>query len=366
MRLEIDIAVARGPGGLELATTVAEGALGIFGPSGAGKSSLLAVVAGLLRPDRGRIVLDGRVLDDVAGRIHVPPHRRGVAVVFQHGHLLPHLDVEANLRYGWRLLPAPGRRVEVDEVVRLLELGDLLSRAPRTLSGGQRQRVALGRALLCSPKLLLLDEPLAALDPALKRQILPYLRRVREAFAIPMLHVSHDIGELLQVCDGLLLLDRGRMAGRGPLTAIAGDPRTLSLLHDAGLASVLHGRIASQHQEEGLTEVALVGGPPVWCAYRDGAVGSAVDLLLRPEDVVLSSGPAEGVSLQNQIPGRITALTPAGNRIVVAIDIGQPVLAEVSPRAAARLVLQPGAAVHVLFKAVALGGPTPAPAPSRS
>lgn len=356
MRLELQTTVERGGFALTAEADLGSGATGVFGPSGAGKSTLLHLIAGLVRPTRGRVVLDGEVLDDAARGIHVPPHRRRIGVVFQHGHLLPHLSVEGNLRYGERLLRAEQRRLAFADVVGLLDIADLLPRAPRSLSGGQRQRVALGRALLCSPRLLLLDEPLAALDRGLKRQILPYLRRVRDAFAMPVLHVSHDLGELLHVCDDLLLLDRGRVAAHGTLPAIARQAELLPLLHDAGMVNVLRGTVTQQPADEPVTTVQLDGGAVVVCPRCAGGPGTRLELLLHPADVALALAPVSGISLQNQLPGRIRSLTVAADRVLVNVDIGQEVLVEVSGRTVVQLGFEPGMAICMLCKAMSLAG----------
>jgi molybdate transport system ATP-binding protein len=356
MKLELDVTVERGGFTLQVATTLGSAASGIFGPSGSGKSTLLGLVAGLVRPTRGRVVLDGEVLDDVAARIHVQTHCRRLGVVFQHGHLLPHLSVAGNLEYGERLVPPAQRRIARNEVVELLEIGELLGRAPRTLSGGQRQRVALGRALLCSPRLLLLDEPLAALDHGLKRQILPYLRRVRDAFAMPLLFVSHDLSELLQVCDELVLVADGRIAGQGALGAIAGDARLLPLLHEAGLVNVLRGTVAGHQPADALTQVTLDGGARVSCPLRGDPVGSRLELLLRPDEVALATTDVTGISLQNRLSGTIRVITAASDRILITVDVGQDLLVEVSARTVQQLGLQVGQPVWILFKAMSLGG----------
>jgi molybdate transport system ATP-binding protein len=204
---------------------------GIFGHSGAGKSTLLHLVAGLLRPDAGRIAVDGQALFDDRARIDLPAHRRGIGMVFQDGRLFPHYSVEGNLRYGERLATRPG--LGFDRVVDLLELRPLLPRSPTRISGGERQRVALGRALLTAPRLLLFDEPLAALDRGLKRQILPFLRQVRDHAGIPMLYVSHDLREILQLTDRLVLLDHGAVAGQGLIADLEADAATAPLLHDS-------------------------------------------------------------------------------------------------------------------------------------
>lgn len=354
MNLELDATVIRGNFSLHAQARLGSEACGVFGPSGAGKSTLLHLIAGLVRPTRGRVILDGEILDDVAAGIHVPAHRRRLGVVFQHGHLLPHLSVTGNLRYGERLLPATARKVDFTEVVRLLDLGDLLERQPRTLSGGQRQRVALGRALLCSPRLLLLDEPLAALDGGLKRQILPYLRRARDAFALPILHVSHDLPELLHVCEDLLLVAGGRIAAHGSLSAIAGDPGLLPLLHAAGMVNVLRGTVAGRLADEALNRIALDGGAELLCPIGETGPGRRVELLLRPDDVVLATAEVTGVSLQNRLRGTITAITVASDRVLVSVDLGQPVLVEVTARTVHQLGLVVGAPTWLLFKATAL------------
>jgi len=187
------------------------GATGIFGPSGCGKSTLLALVAGLLRPHRGVLALDSEPLVDVERGIWVPAWRRHVALVFQDGQLFPHMTVRSNLLYGHDRRAPGDRRLQLPQVVDLLELGPLLGRRPAQLSGGERQRVALGRALLCSPRLMLLDEPLASLDDRLKQQILPFLRRVKDESGIPMLYVSHAAAEVEFIADRVLRMERGNI-----------------------------------------------------------------------------------------------------------------------------------------------------------
>ena len=188
----------------------------IFGPSGSGKTSLLNAVAGLLKPDAGEIAIDDTPLFSSANNIDLAPEKRGVGYVFQNDLLFPHLSVEENLRYGHDLLPAVARRFAPAQIVELLEIGTLLARRPGNLSGGERQRVALGRALLSSPQLLLMDEPLAALDRPLRERVLPYLIRIRDEFSIPMIYVSHDPAEVNAIADWVLVLDQGRVVRRGP------------------------------------------------------------------------------------------------------------------------------------------------------
>ena len=211
--LSFDLEFGRGDFALQARAEFGAGATGIFGPSGCGKSTLLALVAGLLRPQRGVLALDRTTLVDVERRVWVPPWRRHVALVFQDGQLFPHMTVRANLLYGHDRRAAQDRRLQLPQVVELLELSPLLERRPAQLSGGERQRVALGRALLCSPRLMLLDEPLASLDDRLKQQILPFLRRVKDESGIPMLYVSHAATEVEFIADRVLRMERGRIVG---------------------------------------------------------------------------------------------------------------------------------------------------------
>lgn len=207
----------RHPSGFELdvAFETDARATALFGPSGCGKTSVLMLIAGLLRPQSGRIRLGERTLADSDSKIFLTPERRCVGLVFQDHCLFPHLTVEGNLRYGWRRRGRAQRRIEFDRVVETLELGDLLQRLPGALSGGERQRVALGRALLASPDLLLLDEPLAALDEALKERILNYFERVVERWRIPLIYVSHSVAEVQRMAERVIVLDQGRVVAHG-------------------------------------------------------------------------------------------------------------------------------------------------------
>jgi molybdate transport system ATP-binding protein len=195
----------------------AAGVTALFGPSGAGKTSVVNMIAGLLRPDRGSIALDDTVLFDAARNVNVPPHRRHIGYVFQEGRLFPHLSVRQNLDYGRLMNGRPRAAIEFERIAALLDIGPLLDRRPRMLSGGERQRVAIGRALLMQPRLLLLDEPLASLDTARKREILPYLVRLRDHSGVPMVYVSHTAAELRRIATHVVRLDAGRVVGEGGL-----------------------------------------------------------------------------------------------------------------------------------------------------
>ena len=200
----------------------------LFGSSGSGKTSIVNMVAGLVTPDRGRIALDKTVLFDSAARVNVPMHRRRIGYVFQEGRLFPHLSVAANLDYGRRMSRLPRDDAERRRIIELLDIGQMLDRRPGRLSGGERQRVAVRRALLMRPRLLLLDEPLASLDSARKREILPYLVRLRDEAKVPMVYVSHQAGELRRIATNVVRLDGGSVMETGGLELL--DPADLDAL----------------------------------------------------------------------------------------------------------------------------------------
>lgn len=214
MSFDIDIESRRGDFEIAAAFQADKGITVLFGPSGAGKTSILNMISGILTPSRGRIVADGQVLFDSAARINLPPDRRRVGYVFQDARLFPHLTVRANLLFGFRLTPAAERYAEPDHVIALLGIGHLLDRRPPSLSGGEQQRVAIGRAILASPRLLLMDEPLASLDEARKGEILPYVERLRDDLKIPILYVTHVPSEVDRLADVVIEVRDGRVAGR--------------------------------------------------------------------------------------------------------------------------------------------------------
>ena len=220
--LRVDVAKQLGEFSVEAAFTSEGRVTGLVGASGAGKTSLVNMIAGLLKPDRGVIVIDGEALDDTGARVHVPPHRRRIGYVFQDARLFPHLDIRQNLDYGRRmnrLADDPAQRTRIND---LLDIGGLLDRRPGQLSGGERQRVALGRALLAQPRLLLLDEPLGSLDEERKLEILPYLVRLRDEANVPMVYVSHDAGEMRQLATQVVMLRRGRVIAFGGVEVLPG------------------------------------------------------------------------------------------------------------------------------------------------
>ena len=234
----IELSLTRRQGAFRVAIELSagQGVTALFGPSGSGKTSVINMVAGLARPDEGRIVVDGKVLFDAKAGIDLPPEARRLGYVFQEARLFPHLSVRANLTFGMNRLAVAERRVKFDDVVEVLGIGHLLDRRPAKLSGGEKQRVAIGRALLASPRILLMDEPLAALDTARKAEILPFIAGLSKRFAIPILYVSHSMDEVLRLADTLVLMDHGRAAAVGGVEELLARPdlRALTGRYEAG------------------------------------------------------------------------------------------------------------------------------------
>ncbi|MBX6373438.1 MAG: molybdenum ABC transporter ATP-binding protein [Acetobacteraceae bacterium] len=330
------------------------GVTALFGPSGCGKSTVLAAVAGLLRPQEGRVVVGGDVLLDTARRVFVAPERRRCGVVFQDARLFPHLSVETNLRYGLRRAPRDAAGPTFEEVVDLLGIGHLLARRPAGLSGGERQRVALGRALLARPRLLLMDEPLAALDAARRAEVLPFLARLRDAARLPILYVTHALDEVDALADHLILLESGRVTAAGPVEEIAArtDVPLLAGRRDAGvLISCTVLSVA-----EGLAALSFEGGVLVTTA-RPGPPGTRLRVRLRARDVAVAVEEPRGLSTQNILPVTLTSIAEGSEpgEVFLRLAAGPTtLLARVTRDSVARLSLHPGMPLWALVKAVTL------------
>lgn len=345
-----DFAWRRGDFELLAAHEMQGTSLGVFGPSGSGKTTLLRLLAGLEFPDKGWLQVNGEMYADAERRL--PPEKRRVGLVFQEGLLFPHLDVRANLRYGMRAA-RPTPRFQFDEVIRLLELEPLLARRTRSLSGGERQRVALGRALLRDPDLLLLDEPLAALDVRLKRQILTYLQRLAARRELPLIYVSHDMDELRQVTEQLLLVDRGQTLLSGSHEALCEDPAAWPLLHEAGIRNLWRMQVVGHDAREGLTRLRSASGLEIAAAWSDLPLGTEVTAALAADDIALAPAPVPGISMQNQLTARVKRVETRDQGRLCFLDAGETVLAEVTAKGAQSLELKVGQEVTLLFKASA-------------
>ncbi len=323
-------------------------AVGVFGASGSGKTSLLETVAGLRRGARGRLSFAGTVWLDSATGVLEPPEGRRVGYVPQDGLLFPNLDVKGNLLAGaGRAKDASSLLERVSDVLRL---APLWPRDVRTLSGGERQRVALGRALCSGPDLLLLDEPLASLDLALRRRLIPFLRQVRKEFAVPLLLVSHDPMEVQALCDELVVLDDGRIVARGAPSAVLRDPN-VSPLAERGFENTLACRVVSS--QPGGTLVSVGSDVTLSAQPAAVAVGDTTLVVLPARDVLLALGEPTGLSARNVLPARVTDVTRAGERRLVTVAVGEAgvsMVAELSSSACADLDVREGLGLHVLVK----------------
>lgn len=329
------------------------GVTAIFGHSGSGKTTLLRCIAGLERVRTGFLSFKGDVWQDEHS--FLPVYKRPLGYVFQEASLFPHLSVLDNLRYGQKRIAAEERKVSLEQAVELLGIGHLLERKPERLSGGERQRAGIARALAVSPRILLMDEPLAALDLARKQEILPYLERLHDELEIPVLYVTHSPDEVVRLADYLVAMDSGRVTAHGPLG------ETLSRLDlpirlGEERAVVLEGVVAEQDSAWNLTRVAFNGGS-LWTRDRGIAVGKKVRLRVPSGGISLCLKPQEETSILNSLKGRVEAIAdddhPAHALVRVAIG-GSVLLARVTRRSVAALGLEPGQPVWAQIKSVAL------------
>ena len=356
--LRVEVVKQRGDFTLDATIEVpTPGTVALFGRSGCGKTTLVNIIAGLLQADRALVDIDGIVLEDSRARTRVPVERRRIGYVFQDSRLFPHLDVTANLRYGEQRAPSGGRIVEFDHVVQLLGLDGLLARRAFELSGGERQRVALGRALLSQPRLLLLDEPLAALDAPRREEVLPYLERLRDRFAIPMVYVSHRFEEVLRLASHVVVMDQGRVAVQGPIDIVSRHAALRSIVGDDAIGSVLNGSIAATDPQTGLATVR-VGDGQLHVTLRDATPGASVRIQLLARDIILATQPVDGLSVRNRIRGTIVHIIAEDEDTnLVEVDIGgQVVLSRLTRAAVVALALRAGSSVWVLVKAVSIRG----------
>lgn len=330
------------------------GLVAIFGASGSGKTTLLRCIAGLERSVTGEVACGDVVWQDDASGRFVPPHRRGVGYVFQEADLFPHLSVRGNVEYGLRR--SGQRQIALEEVVEWFGIGRVLDRAPGGLSGGERQRVAMARAVLAAPRILLMDEPVSALDEVGRREVLPYVRRLPERFGIPVIYVSHSLREVLELADHLVWLDAGTVRQRGAPEEVVAD---LGFAKWQGSeAAVLVEGVVREH--DAVHEITRVDGPwgPIWTRLADARPGDRVRLQVRANDVSISLDPAGRTSVLNryELVVRRVDRAAAGE---VLVTLGTPggsavLLARVTALSAERLALAPGVRVHAGVKSVAL------------
>jgi len=348
IELDLELPLARFP--LLVAARLEAGVTAVMGPSGAGKTSLLEAIAGLRRGARGRLALDGQTLLDSSRGLALPPEARRVGYVPQDAGLFPHLTAHANVRFGARADASA-----VASAIATLEIGPLLERFPASLSGGEKQRVALARALATRPRLLLLDEPLAALDVGLRERILPYLLRVRDEWKTPVLYVTHNVGEALALSRRMLLLREGRVEADGAPLELLATPAMASAA-EPGVENLFSGRVRGHDVDGGVTIVDLASGQAVSVPLAASlAPASAVTLAIRAEDVIVASRAPEGLSARNLFEVRIAAVTRAGADVTLRCTPvggqGAPEwIVRVTPSAAASLGLAAGHAAYLAVK----------------
>ena len=328
----------------------------LFGPSGSGKTTCLRAMAGLERPTGGRFALGDTVWQDETQGVFVPPHRRAVGYVFQDARLFPHLSVRDNLAFGERRIDPSERRSSLDEIAELLGIEHLLGRNPDSLSGGERQRVAIGRALLTSPRLLLMDEPLAALDIRRRQEILPYLERLHRELAIPIIYVSHAPDEVARLADHLVLLDGGRAVASGPLREVLARIDLPPAFSDDA-AVVIEARVG-EHEADDLTRLDFPGGS-IYVSRRAEATGTPLRCRIQARDVSLTLEPQTNSSILNCVAATVVDTAPTGTpgQVLVRLDAGgDALLARITRRSADRLAIRPGLALRAQIKSVALLG----------
>lgn len=349
--LEIDIDHHQGGFNLNADLALGQGLTALFGPSGSGKTTLINAVAGLIRPDKGIIRFNGMVWSDASTGQFLPTHKRRIGYVFQEPRLFPHLSVKANLLYGQSFTPSRERRENLRSVAELLGLENLLTRAPNRLSGGEKQRVAIGRALMTSPKLLLMDEPLSALDSGLKAQILPYIERIRDEAGVPILYVSHAVEEVTRLATRVVMMQAGKAS------VVQGDDGgllSLPRVEESRPGTFLAARITGHDANEGLTIAACAAGT-LYLKYADLPEGTDIRLFIPVSDIVLATGALDGVSTLNRLNGVVKWVDDIGKTVLVKVDCsGQLVEAEITQRSRYTLNLEPGRPVSVLFKAVSV------------
>ncbi|HEY6630887.1 MAG TPA: molybdenum ABC transporter ATP-binding protein [Rhizobiaceae bacterium] len=363
MSLSVDIRHRLGAFSLDAAFETRGRLTALFGPSGSGKTSLVNLIGGLLRPDSGKIVADGRVLVDTAAGVFVPKHKRRIGYVFQDARLFPHMTVVQNLRFGRFFTPAAERYAAWDSVIDLLGIGHLLDRKPNSLSGGEKQRVAIGRALLASPKLILMDEPLASLDDRRKAEIMPYIERLRDETGIPIVYVSHSVAEVARLATDMVVLDEGRVAAAGPTSQIL---QRLDLLPEEERGeggAVLDMRVTARDEAFGMSTLASAVGE-IHVAGLDAAPGATVRVRIRARDVIVATERPRGISALNILPGRIAGVAFGNGHFAdVSIDCsGETISARITRQSAEMLGLAPDLPVFAVVKSVTFDRANTAPA----
>lgn len=352
--INLDFHLRREGFSLQLTSTIpGKGVTALFGRSGCGKTTVLRCIAGLEREVRGELSVQGEIWQDA--QHFSKAEQRSIGYVFQEDRLFPHLSVQRNLEYGLRRVPAADQQIKPEEVVELLGLSELTRRLPAELSGGQRQRVAIGRALLTSPRVLLMDEPLAALDTLSKAEILPYLERLQGALSIPVIYVSHSIEEVARLADHMILMEDGHALAQGPLQEMLTRP-DLPLAHSANASAVIQATVI-EHGEDQMSLIACEGGQKLLISRENVEIGQSVRARIMARDVAIAMQVPQDSSVTNCLPVRIIEISddPHPGHVLLRLDLeGQILLSRITHRSRKRLTLETGKQVFALIKGITL------------
>jgi len=354
---EVNITLPRKNFELEINQQFSDGITGIFGPSGSGKTSLLQSLSGLTTPKRGRIVIGDKVVFDAKQKINVPVEKRNIGYVFQEGRLFPHMSVEKNLMYGFKI--KGNKEIGFDEVVDMLGLAHILNSKPAQISGGERQRTALGRSLLSSPDILLLDEPFSAVDMSLRNQILPFILRIQKKVNIPILVVSHDIPDLLKLTETLFIMQKGKCLGHGEYYQLLKEPAIADIFRKGAIVNAIHMDVLNTNAETGLTLLGYKLGNQeiiITCdkskeIYKEG---QQIKIFINADDIALSTEKSSTISIQNQVMGTVKDIIRRGTSLLYIVDAGFKLVVEVTAESQSRMGIKLGSQVWCLFKSVAI------------
>jgi molybdate transport system ATP-binding protein len=347
---------------LQIKEVFGQGITGIFGPSGSGKTSLLQAISGLAKPYSGTIQIAKTCVFDSSKKIHTPIEKRNIGYVFQEGRLFPHMSVHKNLMYGYKV--SSPSKISYEEVIDLLNLKSLLNSKPSQISGGERQRTALGRSLLSSPEILLLDEPFSAVDTKHRNQIIPFILQIQKKMHIPILIVSHELPDLLKLTNRLLLLTKGRCIGHGYYHDLLKIPAASKLFDHSSLINTLD---LSIHSNESPRITTLTMGawntPPeakkailIKCEKiaNEFSQNEKIKIVIHANDIALSQNKMEGTTIQNQLPGTICEFIPHQSSLLCIVDVGFKMVVEISEESRQRLHLTVGCTTWCIFKSVAV------------
>lgn len=356
--LHASFSLARGGFSLEADEQIElAGITALFGPNGSGKSLTLRTLTGLETPERGRITCNGETWLDTGQGVVMPAHRRPVACVFQDARLFAHLSVERNLAFAEARARAGGPDVSRSDVIETFDIAGLLGRMPQGLSGGERQRVAMARALLSRPSLLLMDEPLAALDVQRRAQALNFIEQIPERFGVPVIYVTHQIDEVVRLASNMVLIAGGRVEAQGPAAELMArlDLPPFTGRFEAG--SLIEARVARHDDRFALTQLELAPGTTIEIPYLDYPAGETVRLRIRARDVSLATVKPKGISLRNVLEARVEEVQAEPDTAFAEIRLsltGQALRARISRASVHELELEPGKQVYALVKATAL------------